>query len=73
MIDPAISGQICVTVKEFGEAMAGAQAQIINASGQAMIAFFFIGLFMGVMIASGFWYFKNQIDEKERIAKRPGS
>lgn len=65
MIDPAVGGQICVSVKEFSGAMAGAQAQIINSAGQGMITFFFIGLFMGVLIASGFWYFKNKIDERE--------
>ena len=57
--------QVCVSVKEFGEAMGAAQGAIIQSAGTAMIECLIIGMLTGILMASIFWYAKGKMDAVE--------
>lgn len=62
---PAPGAEICVSVNEFAQAMAGAQGQIITSAGQAMLTFFFVGVAIGAAFTYLWLHSKRMIEEAE--------
>lgn len=67
---PVPGDNICVSVQQFAEAMGHAQGQILLSAGEAMIAFFLIGVVTGAAFVYVLYNCKVRIDrvESERDA-----
>ena len=66
MIDPAVANdQVCVSVNQFGQALGVAMSGTVASAGEAMIAFFLIGVVVGGGLMWLGLYAKSKIDEIE--------
>jgi hypothetical protein len=66
MIDPGVTNdQVCVSVNQFGQALEVAMSGTVASAGEAMIAFFLIGVVVGGVLTYLFHYVKSKIDEIE--------